>query len=109
LYVQSVGAIAYTPRLRTDDRPVLWDGWNERHIVDEHPERGLTAEEVGEAMSDPERVETETVLDGVSHQIDVGRTASGRLLVVVWIDDRGGRYPIHARLAGRRAARRYYR
>ena len=92
-----------------DGRPIVWDPWNRRHIVDEHPERGLTTGEVEEAMSDPERLETETVRNGLSYQIVVGRTASGRLLVVVWVDDRAGRYPIHARLAGRRAARRYYR
>ena len=32
----------------------------------------------------------------------IGRTYAGRWLVVIWIDDPAGRYPIHAREASRR-------
>ena len=40
-----------------------------------------------------------------AHQV-IGRTAAGRWLVVIWIDDRAGRYPIHAREASNRIIRR---
>ena len=36
----------------------------------------------------------------------IGRTATGRWLVVIWIDQATGRYPIHAREASKRIIRR---
>ena len=95
--------------MELDERPVVWDASNLKHIERDHPERAISRREVNEALSDPQRVETIEVRKGVRHHASTGATATGRLLVVVWVDDDDGRYPVHARRAGRPAARRYYR
>jgi hypothetical protein len=95
--------------LAMDSRPVVWDTTNVRHLERDHPERGITRVEVTEALSDAERIESEEVRRGVTYHTVIGATANGRLLVVVWIDHHAGRFPVHARPAGRQAARRYYR
>lgn len=95
--------------LCVDDRPVVWDAANTRHIERDHPERGIVRVEVEEALQEPDRIESAESRKGVTYHTVVGRTAKGRLLVVVWVDHTAGRFPIHARQAGRRAARRYYR
>jgi uncharacterized DUF497 family protein len=92
-----------------DSRPVVWDATNVRHLERDHPERGITRAEVTEALSDVERIESEEVRQDVTYRTVIGTTAKGRLLVVVWIDHHAGRFPVHARPAGRHAARRYYR
>jgi len=92
-----------------DSRPVVWDATNVRHLERDHPERGISRTEVAEALSDGERIEAAEVRRDVAYHTVIGATAKGRLLVVVWIDHRAGRFPVHARPAGRKAARRYYR
>lgn len=92
-----------------DSRPVVWDASNVRHLDRDHPERGIVRTEVGEALNDPLRIEAVEVRRGVGYHSVIGSTTKSRLLVVVWVDHPLGRFPIHARLAGRRAARRYYR
>jgi len=87
-----------------DDRPIVWDDANRKHLGSDHPERSISLAEIEEALHDVGRVETE-LLDREASQV-VGRTAAGRWLVVIWIDDRDGRYPIHAREASRRIIRR---
>ena len=87
-----------------DDRPVIWDSDNCNHLLQDHPERRLTQGEIDEVLTDDKRLEI--------HQperdayLAIGRTRSGRWLVVAWVDHPGGRYPIHARAAGRRTIRR---
>jgi uncharacterized DUF497 family protein len=92
-----------------DSRPVVWDATNARHLEQDHPERGIVRAEVTEALNDPERLEATEVRRDVEYRTVLGLTAKGRLLVVVWVDRPDGRFPVHAREAGRRAARRYYR
>jgi uncharacterized DUF497 family protein len=92
-----------------DSRPVVWNSANVRHLERAHPERGIIRAEVTEALNDPERLEATEVRRDVEYHTVVGRTAKGRLLVVVWVDHSDGRFPVHARQAGRAAARRYYR
>lgn len=92
-----------------DDRPLVWDSSNRRHVLLDHSERQIAIEEVSEALQDAERIETTEVRDNETYHTVIGMTTRGRLLVVVWVDDPGGRYPVHARQAGRRAARRYYK
>lgn len=89
-----------------DDRRVLWDRHNKKHIEEDHPERTISRAEVDEALTDPDRLEEPT--DRPGHHLVVGSTGRGRVLIAVWVDDPEGRYPIHARQADRRAARRYY-
>lgn len=88
---------------------MVWEASKRRHLLDEHPERGLSREEVDEAMNDADRIESTEVRSGVTYHTVVGATLKGRLLVAVWVDHPSGRFPVHARQAGRRAARRYYR
>jgi uncharacterized DUF497 family protein len=83
-----------------DDRPVIWDTANRQHLGEDHPERAISLAEVEEVLRDPRRIEVELV-ERDAYQV-VGRTAKGRWLVVIWIDQREGRYPIHARAASRR-------
>lgn len=87
-----------------DDRPVVWDAANRKHIGADHPERGISPKEVEEILRDPSRVEV-YLADRQAYQA-VGRTADARWLVVIWIDQPEGRYPIHARTASRRIIRR---
>jgi len=87
-----------------DDRPVVWDALNQKHLGADHPERQISLEEIEEALRDPDRIETE-LPDRQANQV-IGRTSAGRWLVVIWIDERDGRYPIHARKASKRIIRR---
>lgn len=92
-----------------DSRPVVWEPSNMKHLLEDHPERGITREEIEEALNDSGRIEAAEVRKAVTHRTVVGATLKARLLVVVWVDHPRGRFPVHARQAGRRAARRYYR
>ena len=92
-----------------DARPVVWEASNLRHLVNDHPERSLIRDEIEEAMNDANRIESAEIRSGVSYHTVVGATLKGRLLVAAWVDHPAGRFPVHARQAGRRAARRYYR
>jgi len=87
-----------------DDRPIVWDDANRKHLGSDHPERHISIAEIEEAFSDVDRIETELV-DREANQV-IGRTTAGRWLVVIWIDDPEGRYPIHAREASKRIIRR---
>lgn len=87
---------------------MVWDVSNVRHVERDHPERAIVQGEVEEALSDPDRIESVEKRHGVAYFTVVGKTTKGRLLVVVWVDHASGRYPVHARPAERRAARRYY-
>jgi uncharacterized DUF497 family protein len=87
-----------------DDRPIVWDASNRWHLGSDHPERHISLQEIEEALRDPDRIETE-LTPRQAHQA-IGRTAAGRWLVVIWIDDSEGRYPIHAREASKRIIRR---
>ena len=87
-----------------DDRPIVWDAANRRHLGSDHPERRISVVEIEEALRDADRIEIELV-DRQANQV-IGRTSAGRWLVVIWIDDRDGRYPIHAREASKRVIRR---
>lgn len=92
-----------------DDRPVVWEASNTRHVERDHPERRIVRTEVEEALNDPKRIEAAESRQGVTYHTVVGCTARGRVLVVVWVDHVAGRFPVHARQAERRAARRYYK
>ncbi len=88
---------------------MVWDATNIRHLERDHPDRAIVRADVTEALSDPQRVESVQRRRGIDYYAVIGSTGNGRLLVVVWIDHRDGRFPVHARRAGRRAARRYYK
>jgi hypothetical protein len=92
-----------------DGRPVVWERSNQEHLLEDHPERGITRGEVEEALTDGRRIEAAEERKGMTYRTVVGATLRGRLLVVVWVDHLRGRFPVHARQVGRQAARRYYR
>ena len=92
-----------------DNRPVVWNATNIRHLERAHPERGITRTEVEQVLNDPQRIDAAEVRRNVIYHTVIGSSAKGRLLVVVWVDHERGRFPVHARQAGRRAVRRYYR
>lgn len=87
-----------------DDRPVVWDVANRKHLGEDHPERRISLKEVEEVLRDPDRLEV-YLTDRQAYQL-VGRTIAARWLVVIWIDQPEGRYPIHARAASKRLIRR---
>ncbi len=90
--------------VRVDERPVVWDAANRRHLAEDHPERGITLDEIVEVLDDSRRVEG--YLENRDAFQVIGKTAAGRWLVVIWIDQATGRYPLHAREASRRIIRR---
>ena len=87
-----------------DERPIMWDAANRKHLGEDHPERGIALKDVEEVLSDPDRVEV-YLAERQAYQV-VGRTTAARWLVVIWIDQPGGRYPVHARAASKRIIRR---
>lgn len=89
---------------RVDERPVVWDAANRKHLGDDHPERGISLRDIEEVLGDLRRVEVH-LAERRAYQV-IGRTAAGRWLVVIWIDQADGRYPIHARAASKRIIRR---
>lgn len=93
--------------VRDTGGPVIWDPANQRHIIGEHPERGLTRAEVEQAMND----EAAVMVWRDEHDTweAPARTRSGRWLIVAWAAYTDGRYPVHARAAGERARTRWIR
>jgi hypothetical protein len=86
-----------------DDRPVIWDANNRKHVEVDHAERGVTCREIEEALWDPRRWEGDRRQrpGGVYVRV-VGKTLSGRLIGIAYADHPGGRYPVHAHPAGRK-------
>jgi uncharacterized DUF497 family protein len=87
-----------------DARQVVWDAANRKHLAEDHPERGISLDEIAEVLDDGRRVEV--YLENRDAFQVIGRTATGRWLVVIWIDQPQGRYPIHVREASKRIIRR---
>jgi uncharacterized DUF497 family protein len=87
-----------------DDRPVVWDATNRKHLPEDHPDRRISLDEIVEVLADGRRLEA-YLEERDAYQV-IGRTATGRWLVVIWIDQQTGRYPIHAREASKRIIRR---
>jgi hypothetical protein len=90
--ITAVGATTLSPRSQAgspcDPGLTRVVRWTKRSIIWSGGTRGQRAE-------------------GTYHNV-LGLTAGGRLLLVVWVDDPRGRYPVHSRQAGRSLARRYY-
>lgn len=87
-----------------DERRIVWDAANRKHLLEDHPERHISLEEIEQMLTDSARIET-YLADRAAYQT-IGQTAAGRWLVVAWIVQPGGAYPIHARAASRRLIRR---
>ncbi|MEP6694841.1 MAG: hypothetical protein ABJB39_09365 [Chloroflexota bacterium] len=91
-----------------DQRPPVWNASNIRHIERGRPERANARSEIDEVLNDPRRLEVVKNRNGVDYHTVIGSSDAGRLLLVVWVDHPDGRFPVHARRSGRRAAREYY-
>jgi uncharacterized DUF497 family protein len=87
-----------------DNRRVVWDAANRKHLSQDHPERKISLDEIEQVLHDQSRIEVYQP-EREAHQA-IGRTNSGRWLVVAWLDQPHGRYPIHARVANDRLIRR---
>jgi len=87
-----------------DGRPAGRLAANRRHLGEDHPERGISLKEVEEVLTDPDRVEV-YLPERRAYQV-AGRTSAARWLVVIWLDQREGRYPVHARAASKLIIRR---
>jgi uncharacterized DUF497 family protein len=87
-----------------DDRPVVWDATNRRHLTEDHPDRRISLDEIEQVLADSGQIEV--YLEKRDAYQVIGRAATGRWLVVIWIDQPTGRYPIHAREASKRIIRR---
>jgi hypothetical protein len=84
-----------------DDRPIIWDRANRKHIEEDHAERSITAAEVEQVMTDSKRDEAPDP-KRAGYWLVRGHTNTGRRLLVAWVEYRGGRYPVHAHALGRR-------
>ncbi|TMC25636.1 MAG: DUF4258 domain-containing protein [Chloroflexi bacterium] len=92
-----------------DQRPVVWAASNTKHVDRDHAERGITRDDVNEVLNDPRRIETTEVRKGTEHHAVTGSTRNGRVLFIIWVDHPDGRFPVHARRAGRKLAKEYFR
>ena len=95
----------YTDRM--DDGVVVWDHYNRRHLTEDHAERTITVADIEQAMTDPNRIEAAVQRPDGMYGTVIGRTAAWRVLFVAFVSRDGGRYPVHARQAGRTLTRRY--
>ena len=48
---------------RVDDRPIVWDAANRRHLGSDHPERRISIDEIEEVLRDVDRIEVELTDD----------------------------------------------
>jgi hypothetical protein len=85
-----------------DGGPVVWDAANRKHLLEDHLQRQLNQEKIDEVLTDENRVEIHQPERDV--YLVIGRTHAGRWLVVAWVDHPKGRYPVHARFAGRQTS-----
>jgi uncharacterized DUF497 family protein len=65
-----------------DDRPVVWDQYNRRHLTQDHPERGISLRDVEEAMADPDRIEAAIQRSDGAYRAVIWGTQAGSLLYV---------------------------
>lgn len=86
---------------------VVWDDANRRHLIDDHPERGLRAEDVETVLADP--AEPPVYLEDRDVWESIGLTNRGTWVIVAWKDDPQGPYPIHARPLTEKGLRRWRR
>jgi len=87
-----------------DESRIIWDAANRKHLGEGHPERQISIAEIEEVLADTEQITA--YLEARQAYETLGRTRAGRRLLVAWIEQPEGKYPIHARQAGRRTIRR---
>ncbi|MGH7723219.1 MAG: hypothetical protein ACRENL_10395 [Candidatus Dormibacteria bacterium] len=81
-------------------RRTVWKEHNLRHITEDHPERGISQEDVEDVLADPNRQEEPDPSHGTTAAIGTNR--SGARLVVAFLElSDGSAFPVHARRRGR--------
>jgi hypothetical protein len=84
-----------------DPRRVTWKAHNLRHVTKDHPERGVTKEDVEDVLADTNRQEEPDALHGTT--VAQGRNRSGIAFLVAFIElSDGAAFPVHARRGGLR-------
>jgi hypothetical protein len=74
----------------------VWREHNLRHITEDHPERGVTKEDVEEVLADPDRREAQGPAHGTV--VAVGRNRGGEAFAVAFVElADGDAFPVHAR------------
>src|SRR5260370_12388112 len=68
-----------------DDRRIVWDAANRRHLGSDHPERHISIAEIEESLRDGDRIETEVAYQQ-RPQVP-GRPSTVPLLVSIPTDD----------------------
>jgi hypothetical protein len=77
-------------------RLAVWKEHNLRHITEEHPERGVSQEDVRDVLSDPNRSEQPDPSHGTI--VASGRNRQGAAFVVAFVElSDSSAFPIHAR------------
>lgn len=82
--------------LRVKPRRAVWREHNLRHITEDHPERGVSKEDVEEVLADPDRLEVPDPTHGTV--LAAGRNNMGEAFVVAFVElADGDAFPVHAR------------
>ena len=83
----------------TDDmepRRAAWREHNLRHVTQDHPERGITKEDVEDVLADAERQEEADLAHGTT--VARGRNRDGVVFLVAFHElSDGAAFPVHAR------------
>jgi uncharacterized DUF497 family protein len=77
-------------------RRLEWKEHNLRHITEDHPERGVSQEDVNDVLADPNRREERDPSHGTI--VAAGHNRHGTEFVVAFIElSDGSAFPVHAR------------
>lgn len=79
-----------------EPRKAIWREHNLRHVTQDHPERGITQEDVEDVLADAERHEEADPTHGTT--VAQGRNRHGVAFVVAFRElSDGAAFPVHAR------------
>ena len=94
LVLTGVCTTAHTRRVKP--RRAVWREHNLRHITEDHPERGVSKEDVEEVLADPDRREAYDPTHGTV--VAAGRNRGGEAFVVAFVElPDGDAFPVHVR------------
>ena len=81
---------------RVKPRRAVWREHNLRHITEDHPERGVSKEDVEDVLADPDRLEAHNPTHGTV--VAAGRNRGGEAPVVAFVElADGDAFRVHAR------------
>ena len=77
-------------------RRAVWREHNLRHITEDHPERGVSQQDVEDVLADPDRLEAHDPAHGTV--VAAARNREGEAFVVAFVElADGDAFPVHAR------------